>query len=39
MKELALQFSLALFSRPRFGYVPDRPDPSDGIAFAVEDRL
>src|SRR5271168_1866674 len=39
MKQLALQLSLALLGRPRFGHVPNRPDPPDGIAAVVENRF
>src|ERR1700756_1297489 len=39
MKQLALQLSLALLGRPRFGHVSNRPDPPDGIAVVVENRF
>src|SRR6516162_7481825 len=39
MKQLALQLSLALFAGSHFSHIPDRPNASDRVAFAIEDRI
>src|SRR3981081_4593775 len=39
MKQLALQLPLALFAGPHFSHIPDRPDASARVAFAIEDCI